>query len=124
MLADPLDAATDEPVLRLAVARLLGTGGRWLAQYHPLWRDRVTAADATTDRHTWRTVSPTERFAYLSDLRDRDPAAARDLLAAACQDHGRDRARFISVISRNLSPADEEFLEAALKDRLPTSMPR
>ncbi len=83
LLTDLLDAATREPVLRLAVARVAGTSGRWLAQYQPLWRDSIAAADATVDPRTWGTVSPAERLAYLSGLRDRDPAAARDLLAAA-----------------------------------------
>jgi hypothetical protein len=121
LLADLLDAAAGDPTLRPAVARVLGTRGRWLAQYNPAWRDIVAAAEAMADPETWRTGAPAERLAYLSALRDRDPAAARDLLAASwAQEHGRDRARFLTVLSRNLSPGDEEFLEAALNDRAPT----
>lgn len=121
LVTDLLDLAHSNPVVRLSVARVLGTRGRGLARYHPQWQDTVAVVDATADPQTWRTANPAERFAYLSDLRDRDPAAARDLLAAVwAQQHGRDRARFISVLSRDLSPADEEFLETALEDRAPT----
>jgi hypothetical protein len=121
LLMDLLDAAAGDPTLRPAVARVLGTRGRWLAQYNPAWRDIVAAAEAVADPETWRTGAPAERLAYLSALRDRDPVAARDLLAASwAREQGRDRARFITVLSGNLSPGDEEFLEAALNDRAPT----
>ena len=121
LLTTLLDAATYEPALRQAVTGVLGTRGRRVAQYRPEWRDSVAAADALQDPETWRTGVPAARLGYLSGLRDRDPGAARDLLSATwAGEHGRDRARFIAVLARGLSPADEEFLETALRDRAAT----
>ena len=121
LLTDLLDETLLNPALRPAVARVLGPRGRWLARYRPEWRDSVASEDALRDQETWRTGTPADRLAYLTGLRSQDPAAARDLLAAAwAREHGRDRARFITVLSRGLSPADEEFLEVALKDRAAT----
>ena len=72
----------------------------------------MLAAADSADPEDWRTGSPAERLAYLTDLRDRDPGAARDLLAAAwVQEHGRDRARFLAAFSHGLSLSDEGFLE-------------
>ena len=124
LLPDLLDVSLADPVARPAVGRVLGARGRWLLRYRREWRDSLAARsgpDTTSGLETWRSGIPDERLAFLSGLRDRDPAAARDLLAAAwAQEHGRDRARFIGVLSRQLSLADEEFLETALGDRAAT----
>jgi hypothetical protein len=115
-----LDAAVKDPVLRPAVAEVLGGRGRWLAAHRSDWQ-RV--ADAGTravpdDPAVWETGSRGERRAYLAMLRDRDPAAARDLLAAGwSRETGDDRADLLAVLARGLSAADEEFLERALDDR-------
>jgi hypothetical protein len=54
----------------------------------------------------------------LTQLRDRDAAGARELLAAGWdRETGDDRALLIGVLAHGLSGADEEFLEAALADR-------
>ena len=66
LLSELLDAAIRNPALGPAVTGVLGTRGRWLAQYRPEWRDIVAAADAATDPETWRTGSPAERLAYLT----------------------------------------------------------
>ncbi len=71
------------------------------------------------DTEVWRTGSRAERHAYLARLRDRDPGAARDLLAAGwAREIGAERPALLGVLARGLSPGDEEFLEAALDDRV------
>jgi hypothetical protein len=129
-----LDAAAKDSSLRPAVAAMLGARGRWLAQHRPDWQ-RVAdegapdatargaaagpgAPDVSGDPEAWETGSRGERRACLAALRDRDPAAARDLLAAGWGgETGNDREDFLTVLARGLSHADEEFLEHALDDR-------
>ncbi len=99
---------------------MLGQRGRWLARYRPDWL-RVAEAGVPAvpdDPELWATGPRDERLGYLTQLRDRDPAAARDLLAAGWdRETGDDRALLIGVLAHGLSGADEEFLEAALADR-------
>ena len=120
MLPALLDAAVKHAALRPAVAAVLGSRGRWLAALRAGWQHAVDVAapEVPDDPAVWETGSRRERRAYLAMLRDRDPAAARDLLAAGwARETGEDRADLIAILSRNLSGADEQFLEAALDDR-------
>jgi hypothetical protein len=137
-----LDAAVKDAALRPAVAAVLGARGRWLAGHRPDWQrvsdtifsygtvfSGVAESDATTPAAeassaagpaatVWEIGRRSERRAYLRSLRDRDPAAARDLLAAGwSRETGEDRADLLTVLADGLSAADEEFLEAALEDR-------
>ncbi len=80
--------------------------------------DEPGQAGLPGDPEAWRTGRLSERRAYLTRLRDADPDAARELLAAGWpKETGTDRGQLISVLARGLSRADEEFLEAALDDR-------
>ena len=118
LLTDLLDASINHPVPGPAVTGVLGARGRLLVRYWPGWQDMLAAADSA-DPEDWRTGSPAERLAYLTDLRDGDPGAARDLLAAAwVQEHGRDRAWFLAAFSHGLSLADEGFLELLLEPEM------
>jgi Family of unknown function (DUF5691) len=123
MLPVLLDAAVKDRILRPAVAALLGGRGRWLAAHRSDWQqvadaDPRAGPDVPDDPAVWETGSRGERRAYLAMLRDRDPAAARDLLAAGwSRETGDDRADLLAVLARGLSAADEEFLERALDDR-------
>lgn len=133
-VADPpllpalLDAAARKIMLREPVADVLGARGRWLARHRPDWRVVAEQAatpladqDAPGDVEAWRTGMPAQRRAYLARLRDADPDAARDLLAAGwAAETANDRGQLIAILDRGLSPADEPFLEAALDDRAST----
>jgi hypothetical protein len=120
-----LDAAVRTVALRPPVQETLGARGRWLAAHRADWR-RVTeegavqagTGEAAADPRTWETGTRAERVGYLAALRDEDPVAARELIAAGWAREGADdRAQLLAVLSRSLSPADEDFLEAALGDR-------
>jgi Family of unknown function (DUF5691) len=121
LLPELLDAATRDRALRPAVAGVLGQRGRWLAAHRADWQrvaDGAAAPDLADGPAAWQTGSRGERISYLAALRGRDPAAARELLAAGwASETGDDRAELLPVLARELSPADEEFLEAALDDR-------
>ena len=131
-----LDAAVKDHALRPLVAAVLGARGRWLAGYRSDWQPVADAAvpgaagpdtagpgaggpgAAADDPAIWETGRRPERRGYLAALRARDPAAARDLLAAGwAAETGDDRADLLGVLARGLSAADEEFLETALDDR-------
>ncbi len=120
LLPELLDAAVRTTALRPAVAAVLGVRGRWLAAHRPDWQ-RVADQGMTVpsdNPEAWLTGSRGDRYAYLRSLRDRDPKAARELLAADwAQQAGDERAALLTVVARGLSPDDEEFLDAALDDR-------
>jgi Family of unknown function (DUF5691) len=114
-----LDAAVKDHATRPAVAAVLGARGRWLAGHRADWRHAVEAVapSAPADPAVWQTGSRGERHAYLMMLRDRDRAAARELLAASwSEETGEDRADLLAVLARGLGAADEEFIERALDD--------
>ncbi|HTU72942.1 MAG TPA: DUF5691 domain-containing protein [Trebonia sp.] len=126
LLPTLLDAAARTVALRPAVRATLGARGRWLAAHRAEWR-RVadltpaagrTGTDTADDPRGWETGSRAERIAYLAALREHDPLAGRELLAAGwSRESAEERAQLLPVLSAGLSPADEEFLEAALDDR-------
>jgi hypothetical protein len=125
LLPDLLDAAVRRTALRPVVAAVLGTRGWWLAAHRPDWRQvtesAAAPADDPGDPELWRTGMPAQRRAYLARLRERDPDAARDLLAAGwATETGGDRGQLIAILNRGLSLADAEFLETALDDRTST----
>ncbi|GAB2507121.1 DUF5691 domain-containing protein [Nocardia heshunensis] len=100
-----------EPLLRLAGAR-----GRWLAAQHPGWRSLVRAA--AEDEQVWSHGRAAERRSWLTQLRHRDPAAARAALAGSWgTESGPGKAELLAVLSDGLSIEDEALLEAALDDR-------
>jgi hypothetical protein len=66
----------------------------------------------------WDTGSSGERLAYFVQLRGTDPAAARDLLAAAwVTESSEDRARLLAALETGLSADDDAVLDRALDDR-------
>jgi hypothetical protein len=120
-----LDAAVADGKVAAAAMPVLGERGRWLAGFHPRWTrvvaatgaDAADAADAT-DPELWRVGGPAQRRAYFAVLRERDPAAARALLAESWpQETPKDRATFVGLLATGLSLADETLLEMALDDR-------
>ena len=122
LLPDLLDAAVRTVALRPAVGAVLGARGRWLAGQRPDWEWIVpppAVAATATDPDTWRTGTPAQRRAHLTDLRERDPGAARELLAADWAElTGGERAELLAVLRPGLSADDEEFIDAALDDRM------
>jgi hypothetical protein len=122
-----LDAAVRDRGLTTAVAGVLGARGRWLAGHRADWQRVADAAaagpgrpgaSASADPGVWQTGSRGQRRALLVELREHDPAAAREMLAAGwSRETGDDRADLLAVLACRLSPDDEEFLEAALDDR-------
>ena len=133
LLPEMLDIGSRTAALRPLVVPVLGARGRWLAGHRADWRqaagtpsgrDRRGGADAGAGAgdqdgaEAWRVGTPGERRAYLAGLRERDPRAGRELLAAGWPREAKEeRAALLGALARGLSADDEEFLEDALGDR-------
>ncbi|MET7455866.1 DUF5691 domain-containing protein [Streptomyces sp. NPDC005574] len=124
-----LDAARGRTDLRPAALAFAGPRAVWLARLNPDWRFALRATsgqgaalppadDPDRVRELWQEGLFAERVALLGALRDRDPAAARDLLATTwATERAEDRLMFLDSLRTGLGPADEPFLEQALADR-------
>lgn len=100
--------------LRETILAVSGARGRWLAAQNPSWDYAVSKFDETV----WETGNGEQRKLFLADLRRRDAARARELLASTwAQESPKDRADFLTVFENGLSLDDEAFLESALDDR-------
>lgn len=124
-----LDAARGRTDLRPAALAFAGPRALWLARLNPDWRFALRAApgskaalpgpgEAERIRELWEEGLFAERVALLAALRERDPAAARELLAGTwATERAEDRLMFLDSLRAGLAPADEPFLEQALADR-------
>lgn len=123
-----LDAARARTDLRPLALAFAGPRGLWLASLNPEWRfalrassraaHRPDTADPEAVRRLWEEGLFAERVALLDAVRERDPAAARSLLAATWStERAEDRLMFLDSLRAHLSGADEAFLEEALADR-------
>ncbi|MFF9170021.1 MULTISPECIES: DUF5691 domain-containing protein [unclassified Streptomyces] len=124
-----LDAARGRTDLRPAVLEFAGPRALWLARLNPDWRFALRAAPGggtalpgpdqpEVIERLWREGLFAERVALLSALRDRDPGAARALLAGTwATERAEDRLMFLDSLRTGLGPDDEPFLEQALGDR-------
>lgn len=118
MLADRLENARRDGVLRNLLAPVLGERGRWLAERNPAWQVQAIDHSAPPDEETWNFGSLDQRLVYLQALRERDSAAARERLAAVLKElDARERAALTRVLASNLSADDEPLLEALRADR-------
>ena len=102
-----------DPELRRLAAEAGGPRARWLAGLNPDWA--FVTAYTQADEDAWRLGTISQRRAYLTALRVRDPAAARELIAGGWAAAGPDeRVMFVTVLPVGLSPADEPLLDVAL----------
>ncbi|MGW0782085.1 DUF5691 domain-containing protein [Streptomyces sp. NPDC002913] len=123
-----LDAARARTDLRPLALAFAGPRGLWLAGLNPEWRFALRASsqgahrpdpeDPEAVRELWDEGLFAERVALLGAVRERDPGAARSLLAATWStERAEDRLMFLDSLRAGLSGADEAFLEEALADR-------
>ncbi|HRW09811.1 MAG TPA: DUF5691 domain-containing protein [Caldilineaceae bacterium] len=109
------DLAGKQRSLPAALAPCIGERGRWLLALNPLWQ--ATMAEAC-DANQWQMGNTNARATYLTELRHRDPEAARQALEAVWHEEAAaERAAFVATLRANLSAADLPFLEEALADR-------
>ncbi len=110
-----LDVGASKADLRTAILPVVGRRGQWLAEQNGNWGFVVGPVDET---ERWETGNKAQRVALLSQLRQRDPAQARELVQSTWgQEVAPDRWAFLQAFRLGLSMADEPFLEEALDDR-------
>ncbi len=115
------------PELQAALTAVIGRRGQWLAAHNPEWEYAAYAAHLPLEADTaaltaaWETGQPGARAALLRQLRARQPALARTLLALTWQqEQAQERVTFIDALAVGLSRDDEPLLEVALDDRAQT----
>ncbi|HHC74727.1 MAG TPA: hypothetical protein ENK78_06600, partial [Thiothrix sp.] len=122
-LLDLLDAAKTHESLRPYLHDLLGSRGLWLIKFREDWQQLLTTTTATLstkvlDKAVWEEGTLGERYYYLQQLRNQQPAQAREQLQAIWrQENAKARAQLLNALQINLSLDDEAFLESCLDDR-------
>lgn len=112
------ELARGRPQYRALVASAAGRRTAWLAGLNPEWRFLAEVVADSNDETSWSHGTTAQRRAWLTALRRRDPASALARLGAAWQTEPAGvRAEFLGILAERLTPADEEFCEAALDDR-------
>ena len=80
----------------------------------------MVAAPELVGSQVWQFGDPEQRIGWLRAVRQHDPAVGLAALAGTwVKESGPDRAAFVGVLALGLTGADEDFLEAALDDRVP-----
>ncbi|TGE25166.1 hypothetical protein E5K00_08205 [Hymenobacter aquaticus] len=118
LLVPLLDYARPRPELHRLTGPVLGSRGAWLAAQNPDWQVLLAAAPAPPDAAVWETGALRQRIIYLETLRQREPARARELLAASLpQEPAKDQAQLLATLAINLEAADAPLLEQYLASK-------
>ncbi|MET4105913.1 DUF5691 domain-containing protein [Hymenobacter sp. UYP22] len=120
-------ARTRSQLHRLAAA-VLGQRGAWLAAQNPAWQTLLAASEQATDETAWETGTIGQRTIYLENLRRREPAHARELLAAVLpQEPAKHQAQLLATLQEGLSADDAplltQYLAAKSKEVRQTVLP-
>lgn len=110
------------PARRALLRPLLGARGLWLAKQRAAWAWALAAeaADALPAdlEQRWSEQSAADRRALLLQLRERDPARARELIAAhIAGENAEQRLAWLEVMAHHLGPEDEPLLAGLRSDR-------
>lgn len=104
--------------LRGPLQSVLGERGLWLARQNSDWRYATGAAAEAPLEQRWTDGNLAQRVALLQAERRRDPASARERLAAVLAElPARERAELLGVLATGLSMDDEPLLDGLCGDR-------
>lgn len=119
LLPPALELGRQSRALRPFLMPVLGQRGVWLAGQNPEWRFAASAVvGEALDSAAWETGSAEQRAVYLRHCRAADPARGRELYIQALPELGaKERAALLAEFATGLGGADEEVVEAALRDR-------
>jgi hypothetical protein len=112
------DYARGRSEYRPLVVKAAGRRASWLAELNPEWRFLHAAVADSNNTEIWTHGNALQRRSWFRELRRRDAAAALEALREVWPaEAAATRVEFLNLLISELSPADEEFLEAALDDR-------
>jgi len=118
LLPKALDAGRRSVALRAFLLPVLGQRGSWLAAQNEAWAFAIGVGADALDEDVWQHGSLDQRRLYLTTLRSRDAARAREHITTACTTEGaRERTAFIECLTTSLSLDDQEVLESLLTDK-------
>ncbi|RSK33117.1 DUF5691 domain-containing protein [Hymenobacter metallilatus] len=128
LLVQLLEYARPRPALHPAVAAVLGRRGAWLAAQNPAWQGLLAASEQATEQTAWETGTIGQRALYLENLRRREPAHARQLLAAGLpQEPAKHQAQLLETLQERLAADDAplltQYLAAKSKEVRQTVLP-
>jgi hypothetical protein len=124
LLPQALAYETKNKEVRSALVPVLGERGRWLSQFNQEWKwvnqlllqtEKSLPANIET---IWQESTLDERNIVLRNMREVDPARARNWLTEVWKkEKAETRTTLLATFEVNLSLEDEPFLEKALDDR-------
>ncbi|ASJ76179.1 DUF5691 domain-containing protein [Granulosicoccus antarcticus] len=105
--------------MRLAVADIVGSRGRWLAAQSETWAWLDSHADMQVDGAWWQTGTPSQRRAWLEQQLKLDPQQAAESIGQSWPGDSPDmRESFAELVADYPHAAHEDWLQQrALKDR-------
>ncbi|MCR5890045.1 DUF5691 domain-containing protein [Hymenobacter sp. J193] len=128
LLVQLLEYARTRSALHRVAAAVLGQRGAWLATQNLAWQALLAASEQATEETGWETGTIGQRALYLEALRRRDPAHARELLAAVLpQEPAKHQAQLLATLQEGLSAEDAplltQYLTAKSKEVRQTVLP-
>ncbi|QNE20424.1 hypothetical protein F1D05_24080 [Kribbella qitaiheensis] len=112
------DYARGRSEYRPLVVKAAGRRASWLADLNPEWRFLHEAVADSNNTEIWTHGNAIQRRSWFRESRRRDPAAALEALREVWPaEVAATRVEFLTLLTSELSLADEEFLETALDDR-------
>lgn len=109
-----LDKALNNRKTAPVLIKICGQAGQWLCGLNTQWQ----VFFREEEENAWETGHIDQRKAYLENLRQHDPAMAVTLLEQTfASENAATRLAFLELLSDQLSPADEAFLQSLSKDK-------
>ncbi len=109
-----LDKAAQHKPMRTLVTQVCGRRGEWLSRFNPRWQ---FMAD-TSQEDLWQTGTAEQRKTLLKQLRQQEPAKARELLAQSwAQENANSKADLLKQLTGTVTAGDQEWLESLLAEK-------
>ncbi len=104
-----LSEGVQQKKLQTLIASCCGKRGEWLSRFNESWN---FSQNQTTEQ-LWQTGTPDQRKQVFKELREKEPALARDWLQQTWpQEDANTKNAFLEIFSINIGEADIPFLES------------